>query len=262
MEESRTNVKKLATSFLTGFIQATGFITIDRALYLSVKKNISFFNRQCWPRPFFDGYTQTILYRSFSGGLYFYLLDTAESFTNDKFLISIVTGSSNTLLFNPLFAAKYRWYNKMNTNTSPIQDKFFSTVVQMYKTGGIKSFYKGLPATLLRDFTFTFTFLKTKDRPFCNDIFAGMLSAVASSPFNYIRNKQYALNNIKTTHMVKISCDFFKELMAQPRIVDKLSFVQRNFCIGPGTFRVGLYMASGRWLYSNILESLNSRKKE
>jgi len=109
--------KILNCGIISGLSQAAVFNPWDRALYLSVKNERPFLDRQNFLRPW-DGLMQTIVQRALSSGLYFPLEELYHSivvyfFKDYGMLLPYSTlcagslaGATNGLIMNPSAAVK------------------------------------------------------------------------------------------------------------------------------------------------------------
>ncbi len=174
------------SGLVAGVISAIVFNPLDKAIFISTTKNISFFNRQVWSNCF-NGTTNAILSRLVSSGLYFSFIDHfSQSFSpiqtgfTASFLVNISTNPVNLVKF-------HSWFNGLSTRDS---------IGFFYKTHGIRGFYIGFPAVFLRDFLFNTSYIsfKKKDDHFFNlALISGTLIIV--SPFNLVKNLKYGSND-------------------------------------------------------------------
>jgi hypothetical protein len=143
----------------TGMILAGLFNPWDRALYLSVIKQRRFFSSLNWSAPY-HGFTQTVVQRTLSGGLYFVLqsemrsrlqplledeLGMSTRWTN--FSVGLTAGLANGMLLNQLATIKYHSWGKSSRT-------FWTSASHMWRKGSARPFFKGIYVTGLRDTMF------------------------------------------------------------------------------------------------------------
>lgn len=141
----------------------------------------------------------------------------------------------------------------------------------MWTLGSIKPFLKGATATMTRDMVFGSTYemlrslmkttsKKSEDKApglnqsyieFLYNASAAAVATIGSSPFNYVRNMQYATPpNIKPPSACEVFTKVWNESKAsQQSFLSRLSFFQQRFRIGWGTARVAVGMAVGQKLF-------------
>jgi len=170
---------------VSGVLSAIVFNPLDKAIFISTTKNISFFNRQVWSNCY-NGTSNAILSRLVSSGLYFSFIDHfSKSFSpiQTAFTASLLVNVST----NPVNLVKFHsWFNNLSTRES---------VGFFYKTHGFRGFYIGLPAVFLRDFLFNssyISFKKKDDHLFNLALISGSLVLV--SPLNLVKNLKYGSN--------------------------------------------------------------------
>lgn len=71
-DSQRSQRINLFASLICGAAQAGLFNPYDRALYLSVRDRTPFFHSNNWIHPY-QGFSQAVVQRTISGGLYFFL---------------------------------------------------------------------------------------------------------------------------------------------------------------------------------------------
>ena len=179
------NSNEFFSGLITGVISAIILNPVDRAIYLSTTKNISFFNSQVWSNCF-KGTTNTVLSRLISSGLYFSFIDVyseTHSPLQIAFTASIVVNS----ITNPINLIKFHsWFNNLT---------YKQTINHLYKNYGIRGFFIGLPSVFLRDLVFNasyISFKKKDDHLFNLALISGSLVAV--SPLNLVKNMKYGSN--------------------------------------------------------------------
>ncbi|AHE66306.1 hypothetical protein [Legionella oakridgensis] len=253
----------------------------DRALYLSVKHNRPFLSIQNFKSPY-QGFSQAVVQRAFLGGIYYiaqgelntYLFpylrhNLGVSQTVSQLYVGMIAGSIGGALTNGISAVKYHTWGQENAS-------FRSSIREMWALGGFKPFLKGTTATMTRDMVFGSTyemlrsFMNTTDKEdkttgstpsyleFIHNASAAGVATVASSPFNYVRNMQYAMPpNLKPPSMYEALTHVWNESKNhQPSLLSRLSFFQRQFRIGWGTARVAVGMAVGQNLFDWTREHL------
>eukprot|EP00607_Mallomonas_marina_P001902 CAMPEP_0182425332 /NCGR_PEP_ID=MMETSP1167-20130531/11732_1 /TAXON_ID=2988 /ORGANISM="Mallomonas Sp, Strain CCMP3275" /LENGTH=307 /DNA_ID=CAMNT_0024605937 /DNA_START=77 /DNA_END=1000 /DNA_ORIENTATION=+ len=271
-----------ACGLVSGILQAAVFNPWDRGLYLSVKHHRVFLDRLNFEKPM-EGLWQTITQRAISAGLYFplenvfmvYLCDNCDadkylSRQTISFLAGTMAGVSNGLFLNPFAAVKYHTWG------SDKYPNFFTTAKDMYKRGGIKSFFLGTSATVSRDFIFGGVFAllrhefrykareeKIKINHFFLDVAAGCCATLASSPVNYVRNIKYAFpaghEHDKAT---KILRDLWTVAMSHPTWFGKIHYLQERLKIGWGTARVGCGMAFASLIYTFGVDLISAKQHD
>eukprot|EP00051_Salpingoeca_urceolata_P011652 m.144686 g.144686 ORF g.144686 m.144686 type:complete len:325 (-) comp17201_c0_seq7:544-1518(-) len=195
----------------SGTVQAGLLTPWDRALYLSVKEHNRFLSKTNWIKPY-EGFLQTIVQRTFSGGIYFVLQGILEtslqpimqehySRAQVSFVVGTLAGVGNGLLLNPLSVVKYHMWGNSHVDT------FGSTSRDLWKRGGLAPFFKGVRSTVYRDVVFGITYEVGRHKLFdltggcdemghtrtlaCNFV-AAFSATLFSAPLNYVRNIKYA----------------------------------------------------------------------
>ena len=157
---------------------------------------------------------------------------------------------------------------------------FWTTAREMFQRGGIRPFFVGTSATVLRDVIFGGSFaifrreipltlnkinnenntLSDKDKSqiiptikvnqFTINLLAGCLATAASSPINYVRNIHYATpaDQPAESHM-KILQRLWQLAAAESTFFKRCKYLQSRLRIGWGTARVGCGMALAAQLY-------------
>ena len=141
----------------------------------------------------------------------------------------------------------------------------------MFRKGGIRIFFFGTTATVLRDFTFggTFALLRHEIRnylkesydikkfSFLIDLIAGSIATLMSSPMNYVRNINYAIPPDKPNMCAyTILNNLYNENKTLITTKQRIFHIQEKLKIGWGTARVGCGMAFGSIAYSFLVEKL------
>ncbi|WP_133128476.1 hypothetical protein [Legionella nagasakiensis] len=284
--DSKLNYKQtlnidVASGLIAGVSNSGLFNPWDRALYLSVKYNRPFLSIQNFKSPY-QGFSQALVQRAFLGGIYYvaqgelntYLLpylrhNLSISQTLSQFYVGMLAGSIGGVSTNSISAIKYHTWGQENAS-------FRSSIREMWTLGGFKPFLKGTTATMTRDMVFgsTYEMLRsfmntsakedktTGSTPSCLEFIynagAAGVATIASSPFNYVRNIQYAMPpNRKPPSMHEALTNVWNESKntRQP-LLSRLSFFQQQFRIGWGTARVAVGMAVGQKLFDWTREHL------
>jgi len=255
-------------------IAITGlFNPIDQALYLSVINKIPFLSRQNFAHPW-HGFSQAIVSRSISGGIYFVLQSQMNYLFKQhinsslnlnewqsRMGVGLCAGSLTGFTANSLYAVRFRTWSTHSTN-------FFSTINDMFKKGGIHPFMKGISASIARDAVFgiTYEFLRHSKKPnndsmqLVQNIAAGCAAAIVSSPLNYVRSMQYASSpEKKAPNITQTLTALVAESKSVPTGIARLKFFQQRLLIGYGTARVGVGIAAGQILFEKTQNYL--RKK-
>lgn len=136
----------------------------------------------------------------------------------------------------------------------------------MFQKGGIRPFYVGSSATVIRDLVFggCYSIFRYKGKQFESlngqqsatrhllvNIAAGCLATIASSPFNYVRNVHYATPpEIRPASAYQILLDLWTCSKEKGSRLGQLKFLQARLRIGWGTARVGHGMAFASLVYS------------
>ena len=295
----------------------------DRALYLSVTHRRAFLHRENFIRPY-QGLSQTLVQRSLSTGLYFPLEDLFMSVFQSPVMAGQVAGLANGLLLNPLACVKYQIWGHCEPNRA-----FMQQARSMMRNGGAAVFFRGAPATCLRDSVFGATFSGLRrgrgardsgqeggrsagerenakesagvDRNdaadldsanhfkksvagptnagtdvvslavravmpapgsagnnFVVNMAAAAAGTVLSSPFNYLRNIQFARSAKKEAQTMPVIMQSLRDEVAAARgAFAKASIIQGRLRIGWGTLRVASGMAIGAHFYDMCKGSMD-----
>jgi hypothetical protein len=166
---------------------------------------------------------------------------------------------------------------------------FFSTAKQMYKDGGLRPFFVGSTATVMRDVVFgaafyvlrKITWLKSSEQGsgkathssiFLSNAVAAFVATLLSSPFNYVRNIDYATPpGVDPGSPLRVLRDLWSEAKAvrgpgdvfsnastvaevgvASRAYHRFMFIQQRLRIGWGTARVAVGMAFGSVVYEYL----------
>lgn len=275
----------VASGLLAGASNSGLFNPWDRALYLSVKHNRSFLLLQNFKSPY-QGFSQAFVQRAFIGGIYYVAQGELNRYlfpylrnnlginqTLSQFFVGMTAGSIGGILTNSIAAIKYHTWGQENAS-------FRSSIHEMWGLGGIKPFLKGTTATMTRDMVFGSTYemlrslmsstvKKSEDKTahehppsleFIHNATAAGVATIVSSPFNYVRNMQYATPpNLKPPTTKEALTNVWNESKnSQRSFLGRMSFFQQQFRIGWGTARVAVGMAVGQKLFNWTQEQLSN----
>lgn len=140
----------------------------------------------------------------------------------------------------------------------------------MYRKGGIRPFFVGSGATVLRDLIFGGFFAlcrheqlllirhdsgeikqPTKVREFAVNVIAATVATLLSSPVNYVRNIHYATPpGTKPKDSLVILKDLMIAASKEPGYWEKFHHIQNRLRIGWGTARVGFGMGFSAYIYN------------
>ncbi|KTC92381.1 hypothetical protein OQJ15_11640 [Fluoribacter dumoffii] len=284
--ESRLDHKQrfnidVASGLIVGVSLSGLFNPWDRALFLSVKHNRPFLSFENFKSPY-QGFAQALVQRTFLGGIYFMAQGELNSYlfpylhdqlglsqSASQFCVGMAAGSIGGAITNSISAVKYHTWGQENAS-------FRSSSKEMWIQGGLNPFLKGTMATMTRDMVFgsTYEMLRSvtgvtkksadktsnlaKHQEFIYNAGAAGLATIASSPFNYVRNMQYATPpNQKPPSAHEVLTQVWKESKnSTPTLLSRLSFFQQKFRIGWGTARVAVGMAVGQKLFDKTREHL------
>lgn len=252
----------LVCGLTAGILQAGLFNPYDRALYLSVTQKRPFLHAANWKHPY-SGVFQSLGIRALSGGLYFpieHWLLQQQGMT--PAVAGSLTGMVTAGVVNPLTALKYQtWSTKVRTS-SRIQ----RTTTRM-RMSSPNWMLRGLGATIVRDLVFggVYTAVRVELRDHTTmggpaNLMAAVLATVASGPWNYVRNVQYAAgiptkssNHATDTSSWSILSKLVQQTARQPTIFQAWTYLSARLRIGWGTARVASGMAFGHAVYDGLL---------
>lgn len=186
MTDFHAKVKLFSCGFVSGLLQAGAFNPWDRALYLSVKMNRKFLDLRNFEHPM-AGAMQTIVQRAISAGLYFPFEELFVEFFSERlsskplatFLAGISAGAVNGLIMNPVSAIKYNYWGQPEAKGT-----FITTASTMFRAGGIRPFFVGATATILRDLGFGGTFAFLRHEFLGKPMSKNMSNSIDSSKYN------------------------------------------------------------------------------
>lgn len=288
MTQSRTsqeNKQRLKVSVYSGLVSGAfcaGFFNPwDRGLYLSIKHHRPFLSAANFTQPF-QGVYQAIFQRALSWGSYYIVQGEMNSFKPimvDKWhlqpfyvqmAIGFSAGSVSACINNPLSVIKYHTWGQDDR-------RFFGSLMEHWRDGGVHSFTKGLRSTVMRDITFGVMYEESRymllgvtsgllatsnenDRlisPINLKFGVNMISAgfatIMSSPFNFVRNMHYATPvTEKPKSFTGILKQLYVDSLQQPTLLNQVGFFRQRLRIGWGTARVAAGMAVGQMVYDQV----------
>ena len=238
-----------ACGLTTGLIQAAVFNPYDRAMYLSIQLNRPFLSSANWAlRESFVGVLPSVLQRAVSSGLYFPLEQVARIRLRSAFdnhgkvdaLAGVISGAATGFITAPINAAKFDQWRQASSKSAA------DSARSVYREGGIRGLMRAAPVTVVRDVSFgiTFSYLRHRnDSGLIENITAALIATVISSPFNYVRLRQYAAFGVlQQPTALTILKDVARDIRLMPTLTDRLRCTFRVFNIGWGALRVGLGM--------------------
>jgi len=278
--------KGFFVGMVVGVSLAGLFNPVDQALYLMILHRRPFLTRANFANPW-EGFSQAVVIRTFSGGMFYPLFDFWSGALSKLFLPSALavpaftsiaagqlTGVTNAILMNPLNAVKYQMWGK------PMQS-VRSTAQQMWKDHGIKAFSTAMGVTALRDAVFGGVYagarrtisdrLLSPARPCAAateqrytgaqaaavDVSAAAMATVFSSPLNYARNMKFANLHTQEPPGIKAALEQLGgEVLAMHRCEGPFaaaSYLQQRLGLGWGAVRVGVGMGLGQQLYNFLM---------
>lgn len=283
-QQKSTISTDVISGMASGAIYSLLFNPWDRALYLSMKHNRSFLKRDNFAQPY-QGAIQAMTNRMFFGSIYYIAQGQMRSslapYLHDVLgfewpLVHSVTGFSagviNGFLTNaPSLIKAHTWGNNKGT--------FQSSIVEMYQSGGMGAFSRGLLANVLTDsirgssyelFRHVLRnkvteYRKERDEQsryidfFC-DATAAFAGTVLAAPMNYARIQKYSVPPSVKAPTITGS---LKSVWAESKeynnsISKKLGFFQSRFCIKVSTLRAAAGMAVGQMIVNEMRVRLKS----
>lgn len=260
-ERTRSNI----AGSITGIIQTFIFNPLDKAMYLTVLKKGSLFEKYKWINPY-HGVHNAMFGKMVSYGYFFTLNDNVTKFVDNNmtgfavfakpFVTGIVVGSTTAAVTNPLNVVKFHAW---------ATDKKLTHVARsIYSKNGIRPFFNGIIATINRDSLFTTVYsaghnfskksLKFEGSDlFFADFFTALCATSLSSPFNYARNIQYKMSHNEKNYTILIVLkDLVNETIEFKTIGQRTHHIITKLNINWGTARVAVGISSGQWLYDMI----------
>lgn len=262
------------SSMTASTCSATMFHPWDRAQFLAMYYHRAFLCRANFTTPF-QGLSQTMCQKPFAGSMYYFVQEELKihfapylrqhpqiTESQAQFVLGLATGAICGVVTNPLSCVKANtWQSEAKKGA------FVTNMITMWKNGGVAAFTKGTPSTLCRDMIFGSVYecfrlnlrysihaehlekKKVSIANFSSDATAAGIATVASSLFNYARTIQHGTPPDQIPPSMKESItSLVRQIKHQPGMLAKASFFQRTLCIGPGTARVALGMATGQFV--------------
>lgn len=280
-----TPMTSLLCGLTAGVLQAGLFNPYDRALYLSVTQKRPFLHTKNWTHPY-AGVFQSLGIRALSGGLYFpveHWLLAQDLYPLSPAMAGSFTGILTASLVNPLTALKYMTWSTSSSSSSS-KKKTAASKQRHRPTTAAKAFtsmsnpqtllVRGLGATIVRDVVFGGVYTAVRKRLAAEqdpttillaNCTAAALATVASGPWNYVRNVQYATlvttpssttnnNNNSRNHRstYAILWRLVQQALEQPTMGRRILYVAARLRIGWGTARVALGMTFGHAVYDGL----------
>lgn len=260
-----TNLKKFVYGSISGFTNTILFSPYDRALYLSIKHNISFLRKRNWTNPY-QGLSQSFFHRFSSYGFYYPIVDICGnnlSFISSKpkrtILASGITSCIVGMITTPLEAIKMtNWNGEKNKNS-------FTLIKNMYTTSGVFPFLRCIHITLSRDILFgsiygALSMNFNENKKFINDVIYACIATTLTSPLTYYKKICYQSdmfgNPTLYNTFYKLNIDANKRYCNN--IYIKLYYIlHERFCIGWSTLKVGLSISISRQIYIYFNDSIN-----
>ena len=277
--ETKPKRKLSDASFMCGLFAGVAtagvFNPYDRGLYLSVKERRPFLDARNFKSPY-AGFLQSVWIRAFSGGLWFPLehffslyMERLTGGRKAEWIAGSLAGVASSVILNPLQAVKYRTWGKDESSA------FWKEVQTMYRRRGISPFLNGLVARTVRDVVFGAAYATLRKRwkeqlsipkplqsfidpSFTANMMAAAVATVASAPFNYVQNIQYATSSRKAQYSIPSVLKHLARETMQQKGLQKVLFLQQRLRVGWGTVRVAGGMAFGNFLYDRCAFSHSS----
>jgi hypothetical protein len=283
-----------ASSTLTGLSTTVIMNPYDRGLYLSIKHKRGFLLRKNFTAPY-HGCGQALFQRTVLGSMYyimqseldqhFYPIVNSHLKKNNVFApvseplghlaVGLTAGISYGIIANPISAIKYfTWGDETR--------KFYISALEMWNKGRFAPFTKGTLATVSRETSYSTSYelmryllhqkfvdknKSTQNTSFnlftaefiCN-VLAAAIGTVASSPFNYTRNLQYASTpETKAPKIKKVLTDLWKE--STPHVgkgLGRAGFFAETLKIGWGTLGSAVKMGLGQFIFDKTKQVFTS----
>lgn len=281
---SLENLNKTHVNLMSGIISATTTAAImnpwDRALYLAIKNNDSFYTRTNFLSPW-HGLTQNITQRIISSGSYFFLQEELKNkitaylspATYEKhqgslhITIGFIAGSITGLISNPSTAIRYHSWGHES-------DSFARNTKIMWQEGQYRPFFKGIKATILRDGIYGCVYeitrktllncMKQSDLSSFNvqaaaiacNFIAAMASHVISAPINYARIKQYAApSNYPEASMPSILKNLTHKAQQETKTFGaQCRFFNTHLKLGVGSLRAATGITLGQFIFDKTAQ--------
>lgn len=230
------------TSISTGLVQTFIYHPVDLVLHRYMTYGESLFHRSTYRSPY-SGFVPSCFQKTISNSVYFLYQDLFHPILPNKLHLGLLIGTLNSVTLAPFNALKFFHWHYSDINS--IIPK--SRVRHLYQFGGPSIFFRGLPPSLARDVVFSCIYESHRSQSPLHNVGVVMFASLASSPFNYLRNHRCSqiLHHHPDTYKTIIS-HFLHDLRTSEH---PLCFIQRKFCLGLGTVRIGLGVASGQYFY-------------
>lgn len=234
---------------VTGIISSLVFNPIDRALFLRIREQKSFFNRALWTNPY-QGVSKAAYSKVVGYGVYFSIYDICRD-RHSVFFSSMATALSTTCLTHVFNVHKaYQW--------SHLDGSISKGVVALAREQGIRFFFRGIFYTALRDCLFTGLYFSLSsrfnpDKNFTANVLIASSASAVSSPVNYMRSRMFF--NFKETGVTfnRVFKELKQDMLLKNSVSEKIVFLAYNrFDIGLGTLRVGGGIALADWMYRSL----------
>lgn len=270
------------SSLVTGFGTSVIFNPWDRALYRSINYSIPFLSKINFTAPF-QGLSQCIFQKTFANGVYFFLqaeiMQTIDYHLPEnmqyrqkilEFGTGLFAGSIAAIVSNPMSAVKYQtWLNDEN--------RYWQSIKIMWSHGGSGTFMRGVKVSVIRD-TITScsyelirsclynSYLMQKLFPdsnafnaFFSNLLAATFGTVISSPFNYVRSKQFGTSpNMPEPTTFRLLNDLVKSSGKAVTYTEKLSFFASEMKVGPNIIRTAAGVAMSQAIFDNTRQYLSA----
>ena len=248
----------LVAGTAVGAVQSVLFNPWDRALFLSVKEKRSFLVRENFSNPW-QGWGQSAVQRTVSGGLYFVLQGLVEDAlpVHQPFVVGLVAGALNGAALSPLAALKYHnWGSEFSWRGS---------LRHALAHGGPAVFLRGMGATVARDAVFGVSYEvlrarlhRTGESPAWHvaaNVAAAAMATVFSAPLNYVRSMQYA--HMADDEPPRRIGEQLRRLWANAKVQQSPArYVAQRLRLGWGTLRVATAMGLAQWIFAHIKDKM------
>jgi hypothetical protein len=257
--ESLSFAKPLIDGVLTGCFSTALFNPVDRALYIMVRDKKPIMDPALWKTPY-QGVTKALYGRIISYGVYLSFFDKYSDFFSQKvqhplLFASLATSTSTVGLSQWVNVLKlYQWNHQVSLG-------MFRSTKQMVNAYGWRVFCRGLPQTLVRDFTFTSTYFFcmhkwNKEKKFAKNVVFASCATALTSPLNYFRNRVFFNFNEPHVPLKLVLHELSEEMKTKKTLWKKVGYIAlERGNIGFGTLRVGVGMAVADKIYNYLKET-------
>lgn len=259
-------------ALFSGAMLAVIFNPFDRALFLRVHHRRNFFDTANWRSPF-QGFANAAVYRTVCSASYLVWQDASRKELGNiapgmleehrvltNLLIGSCAGAINGVALNPLQMAKYRMWSDNGGS-------FGLVVRQMWASGGVGLFYRGVGVSVGRDAAFgvVYEVLRHARLPhgqatpapsrdastqFMCNVSAACVASCLSSPLNYCRNVIYGAPTGGCPLRVRtLLTHLMHDWQRYDRVLDRVAHVNKKLNLVWGSMRVGLGMGIGQGLF-------------